>query len=153
MTLWTAARQASLSITNSWSLLKIMSIESVMPSNHLIFYCPLLLPLSIFLSIKVFSNESVLCIRWPKSLSLSFHYSPPLTYIHDNWKNPNHSLKKKNVFFFKPTEPQGKSMTKLDSILKSRDITLSTKVYLVKAMVFPVVCYGCESWTIKKTEW
>ena len=63
---WTAAHQAFLSITNSRSLLKLMSIESVMPSNHLILCCPLLLPLSIFPSIRVFSNELVLCIRWPK---------------------------------------------------------------------------------------
>ena len=63
---WTAARQASLSITNSQSLLKLMSIESVMPSNHLILCCPLLLPPSLFPSIRVFSNESALCIRWPK---------------------------------------------------------------------------------------
>ena len=65
-TLWTAARQASLSITNSQNLLKLMSIESVMPSNHLILCRPLLLPPSIFPSIRVFSNESVLHIRWPK---------------------------------------------------------------------------------------
>ena len=63
---WTAACQASLSITNSWSLLKLMFTESVMPSNHLILYRSLLLPLSIFSSIRVFSNESALCIRWPK---------------------------------------------------------------------------------------
>ena len=63
--LWTAARQASLSITNSRSLLKLMSIESVIPSNHLILCCPLLLLPSIFPSIRVFSNESVLHIRWP----------------------------------------------------------------------------------------
>jgi len=63
---WTAAPQASLSITNSWSLLKFMSIESVMPSNHLILCHPLLLPPSIFPSIRVFSNESVLCMKWPK---------------------------------------------------------------------------------------
>ena len=63
---WTVARQASLSITNSQSLLKLMSIESVMPSNHLVLCHPLLLPPSIFPSIRVFSNESVLCIRWPK---------------------------------------------------------------------------------------
>ena len=63
---WTAARQASLSITNSQSLLKLMSIESVIPFNHLILCHPLLLPPSIFPSIKVFSSESVLCIRWPK---------------------------------------------------------------------------------------
>ena len=66
VTPWTAARQASLSITNSQILLKLMSVESVMPSNHLILCRPLLLPPSIFPSIRVFSNESVLCIRWPK---------------------------------------------------------------------------------------
>ena len=73
---WTAARQASLSITNSQSLLKVMSIESAMPSNHLILCHPLLLPLSIFPSIRVFSNESVLPIRWPKYWSFSFSISP-----------------------------------------------------------------------------
>ena len=72
---WTAARQASLSITNSQNLLKLMSIESVMPSNHLILCRPLLLPPSIFPSIRVFSNESVLCIRWPKYWSFSFSNS------------------------------------------------------------------------------
>ena len=72
----TAAGQASLSITNSWSLLKLMSIESVMPSNHLILCHPLLLPLSIFPSIRVFSNESALHIRWPKYWSFSFSVSP-----------------------------------------------------------------------------
>ena len=72
----TTARQASLSITNFWSLLKLMSIELVMPSNHLILSCPLLLLPSIFPSIKVFSNESALCIRWPKYWSFSFNISP-----------------------------------------------------------------------------
>ena len=72
---WTAARQASLSITNSQSLLKFMSIESVMPSNHLILYRPLLLLLAIFPSIRVFSNYSVLCIRWPKYWSFNFSIS------------------------------------------------------------------------------
>ena len=66
VTPWTAACQASLSITNSWTLLKLMSIESVMPSNHLILCRPLLLLPSIFPSIRVFYKESVLCIRWPK---------------------------------------------------------------------------------------
>ena len=75
MTPWTAAHQASLSITNSQSLLKLMSIESVMPSNHLIFCRPLLLLPSIFPSIRVFSNESVLHIRWPKYWSFSFSIS------------------------------------------------------------------------------
>ena len=113
---WTEARQASLSITNSRSLLKLMSIESVVPSNHLILCHPLLLLPSIFPSIRVFSNESVLRIRWPKywsfsfsispsneyselvsssptpqfksisSSALSFLYSPTLTSIHDYWK-------------------------------------------------------------------
>ena len=77
---WTAARQASLSITNSQSLLKLMSIELVMPSNHLILCCPLLLLPSIFPSIKVFSNESVLRIRWPKYWSFSFNMSPSNEY-------------------------------------------------------------------------
>ena len=73
---WTAACQASLSITNSWSLSKPMSIESMMPSNHLILCCPLLLLPSIFPSIRVFSNESALRIRWPKYWSFSFSISP-----------------------------------------------------------------------------
>ena len=76
VTPWTAVHQASLSITNSWSLLKLTSIESVIPSNHLIFYCPLLLPASIISSIRVFPNESVLHIRWPKFWSFSFSVSP-----------------------------------------------------------------------------
>ena len=73
---WTTACQASLSITNSWSLLKLMSIESVIPSKHLILCCPLLLLPSVFPSIRVFSNESVLPIRWPKYWSFSFNISP-----------------------------------------------------------------------------
>ena len=73
---WTAACQASLSFTNSRSLLKLMFIESVMPSNHLILCCPLLLLTSIFHSIRVFSNELVLRIRWPKYWSFSFNISP-----------------------------------------------------------------------------
>ena len=144
MTPWTAACQASLSITNFGSLLKLMSIESAMPSNHLILCRPLLLPPSIFPSIRVFSNESVLHIRWPKyysfsfsispsnghsglisfkmdwldllavqgspavqessptpqfksinSLAFSFLYSPPLTSIHDYWRN--HSFDKTDL--------------------------------------------------------
>ena len=76
MTQWTGVCQASLSITNSRRLLKLMSIESVMPSNHLILCCPLLLPPSIIPSIRVFSNKSVLRIRWPKYWSFSFSISP-----------------------------------------------------------------------------
>ena len=77
---WTAARQASLSITDSQSLLKLMSIESVMPSNHLLLWCPLLLLPSIFPSIRVFYNESVLPIRLPKYWSFSFSISPSNEY-------------------------------------------------------------------------
>ena len=73
---WTAARQAPLSITNSQSLLKLISIELVMPSNHLILCCLLLLLPSIFPSIRIFSNKSVLCIRWPKYCSFRFSISP-----------------------------------------------------------------------------
>ena len=80
VTPWTAARQASLSITNSRSLLKLMSIESVMPSNHLTLCNPLLLLPSMFPSIRVFSNESVLCIRWPNYWSCSFNISPSNEY-------------------------------------------------------------------------
>ena len=76
VTPWTGACQASLSITNSWSLLKLMSIESVMPSSHLILCLPLFLPPSILPSIRVFSNESVLHIKWPKYQNVSFSISP-----------------------------------------------------------------------------
>ena len=77
---WAAAHQASLSITNSWSSLRLTSIESVMPSSHLILCRPLLLPPSIFPRIRVFSNESVLHIRWPKYWSFSFSISPSNEY-------------------------------------------------------------------------
>ena len=73
---WAAARQPSLSITNSQSLPKLMSVESVMPSNYLILCCPLLLLPSIFPSIRVFSNESFLCIRWPEYWHFSLNISP-----------------------------------------------------------------------------
>ena len=76
----TAARPASLSITNSWSLLKLMSIKSLMQSNHLILCRPLLLPPSVFASIRVFSNESALHIRWPKYWSFSYSISPSNEY-------------------------------------------------------------------------
>ena len=79
-TAWTAAHQASLSITNSWSLLKLMSVKSVMPSNHLILCHPLRLLPSIFPSIRVFPNESFFCIRWPKCWSFSFSISPSNEY-------------------------------------------------------------------------
>ena len=79
VTPWTTAHQASLSITTSWSSLKLMSMESMVPSNHLILCCPLLPP-SIFLSIRVFSNESVLHIKWPEYWSFSFSISPSNEY-------------------------------------------------------------------------
>ena len=105
---WTAARQASLSLTISWSLPKFMSTASAMPSNHLILYCPLLLLPSVFPSIRFFSNELAVHIRW----------------------------------------------TNLDSVLKSRHITLPMNTYIVKAIVvfmYRFMC-RCESWTIKKAE-
>ena len=80
MTPWTTPCQASLSITNSWSLLKLMSIKSVMPSNHLILCCPRLLPPSIFPSIRVFSNETVLGIKWPKYWNFRFSITPSTEY-------------------------------------------------------------------------
>ena len=80
VTPWTATQQASLSITNSRSLIKLMSIESVMPSNHLTLCRPLLFPPSIFFSIRVFSNQSVLRIRWPRYWSFSFSISPSNEY-------------------------------------------------------------------------
>ena len=90
---WTAACQASLSIKNSWSLLKLMTIESVMPSNHLILCRPLLILPSIFPSISVFSNESVLLIRWPEYCSFSFSISsskehPGLISFRMDWLDP-----------------------------------------------------------------
>ena len=78
---WTAARQDSLSITNSWSSLKLMSVELVMPSNHLTLCRSILLPPSIFPNIRVFSNESVLCIRWPKYWNFSFSISLSNEYL------------------------------------------------------------------------
>ena len=80
VTPWNAAWQAPLSISNSWNLLKLVSIESVMPCNHLILCHSLVLPPSVFLIIKVFSNESVLFIRWPKNWSFSFSISPSNEY-------------------------------------------------------------------------
>ena len=92
---WTAAHQASLSITNAQNLLKPMSIKSMMPSNHLILCHPFLLLPSIFPSIKVFSTELVLCIRWPKDWSFSFSISPSNKYsglisLRINWFDTNH---------------------------------------------------------------
>ena len=154
VTPWPVARQASLSITNSRSSLKLMSIESVMPSNHLILCHPLLLP-SIFPSIRVFSKESVLHIRWLKYRSFSFSLSASNEYS---------VLISFRIDWFDLLVVQGTlksllqhysskaSLTNLDSILESRDITLLTMIPIVRAMVFPVVVYGCERWTVKKAE-
>ena len=157
-----------------------------MPSNHLILPRPLLLLPSIFPSIKVFTNESVLRIRWPKywrfssSISPSNEYSGLISFRID-WLDllpvqGTHCLLSKQwkqwetLFFLGGgsiiTEDDDcsreikrrllfgrKAMTKPDSIIKSRDITLPTKVHLVKAMGFPVVTYECKNWTIKKAEY
>ena len=154
--------------TSSQSLLKLMSTELVMPSNHLILCYPLLLLPSIFPSIRVFSNESVLCIRWPKYWSFSFSVSSSNEYSADNTTLMAESEEELKSLLMKGKEEsekvglklniqktkilRRKVMTNLDSILKSKDITLLTKFHLIKAMVFPVVTYGCESWTIKKAE-
>ena len=121
-----------MSITYSLSSPKLMSIKLIMQSSHLILCHPLLLLPPIPTSIRVFSNESTLHVRWPKYWSFNFNISPSnehpgLISFRTDWLD-------------------------LDSRLKSRDITLPTKVCLVKAMVFPAVMSGCESWTVKKAE-
>ena len=141
-----------------------------MPSNHLILLHPLLLPPSIFPSTRVFSNESVLHIRWPKYWSFSFNISPSNEYsgLSTTWQINGEKMETMTdfIFFVSKIIVDGgcsheikrhfilgrKAMTNLDSVFRNRDITFLTKVRIVKAMVFPVVMYGCESWTIKKTE-
>ena len=119
---WTAARQASLSITNSKNLLKLMSIESMMPTNHLIFCCPLLLLPSILTSIRVFPNEPVLCIRWPKywsfSISPSSEYSGLISFRMD-WLD---LLVVQRTQESSPT-PQFKSINSALSFLSSPTLT------------------------------
>ena len=116
---WTAACQASLSVTNSQSLLKLMSIESVMPSNHLIFCHPLLLLTSIFTIIRVFSNKSALHIRWPNCSSIRFScpsngYSGLISFRTD-WFDPLQSKGFSSVF----SKPQFKSINSLGPALTS----------------------------------
>ena len=150
---WTAASQASLSITNSQSSPKPVSIELMMPSNHIILCRPLLLLPSIFPSIRVFSNESALRIRCPKYHFMANRWgdsgnSDILHFLVSKITadgDCSHEIKRRLLL-------GRRVMANLDSIFKSRDITLPTKVCLVKAMFFPVVMYGYESWTIKKTE-
>ena len=146
-----------------------MSIESVMPSSHLILCRPLFLLPPIPPSITVFSNESSLRMRWPKYWSLSFSIVPSKEHLglisfRMDWLDLlavqgtlksllKHHTSKASIFqcpAFFTVQLSHPYMTKLDSIFKSRDITLPTKVHLVKAMGFPVVIYGCESWTVKK---
>ena len=148
-----------------------------MPSSHLILCRPLLLLPPIPPSIRVFSNESTLHMRWPKYWSFSFSISPPnehpgLISFRMDWLDllavqgtlksllqhycSNASLLQRSADCSHEIKRRlllgRKVMTNLDSIFKRRDITLPTKVHLVKAMVFPVVMYGCESWTVKKAE-
>ena len=151
-----------------------------MPSSHLILCRLLLLLPSIFSSIRVFTNESVLHIRWPKYWSFSFNISHsnehsglisfrmdlPHHFMVHRWGKSGNSGNSDFILWGSKIAADGdcsheikrclllgrKVMTNLDSILKCRDITLSTNIHLVKAMVFSVVMYGCQSWTIKKAE-
>ena len=142
-----------------------------MSSSHLILCHPLPLLPSIPPSIRVFPNESALCIRWPKYWSFSFSISPSnehpglvsfrmdrldLLAVQGTLKSLlQHHSSKASIFWcsaFFTVQLSHPYMTNLDTILKSTDITLPTKIRLVKAMVFPVVMYGCESWTVKKAE-
>ena len=152
----TAALQASLSLTISQSLAKFISIASVMPSSHLILCCPLLLlvsssariqtwqphPSSLFLTLIVY------CMYISSGQIDGETMETVTDFILGGSKitadgDCNHEIKRRLLL-------GRKAKTNLDSILKSRDIILLTKVHLIKAMVFPVVMYGCESWTTKK---
>ena len=143
-----------------------MSIESVLPSNHLILGRPLLLLRSICPSIRVFSCESALHIRWPKhwnfSISPSNEYSGLISFKIDWFDLLTVQGTLKSLLQYHSSKAAMKlkgscsleenAMKNQDSILNSKDITLLTKVHIVKAMVFPVVMYECDSWTIKKAE-
>ena len=116
VTPWTAAHQAPLSFTISQSLLKLVSIESMTPSNHLILYHPLLFLPSIFPSIRIFSNESALCIRWPKYWSFSFNISPSNEYS---------GLISFRIHWFDPFAVQGTLKSLLQTIWKHSSSVLS----------------------------
>ena len=136
MTLWTAACQAcqaSLSFTISWNILKLMSIKLVMPSNHIIFCHPLLLLSLIFPSIRVFSNESVLYIRWPKYWSFSFSISP---------RNEYSGLISFRIDWLDPLDVQGTLKSLLQHNLKASILWCS---------VFFMVCFSHQYMTTGKT--
>ena len=135
MTPWTAAHQASLFITNSQSLLKLISIELVRPSNRIVPCHYLLSSLSDPITSWQIDGGTVETVT--DFIFLGFQ----ITVDGDC----SHEIKRRLLL-------GRKAMTNLDSVIKSRDISLPTKVRLVKAMIFPVVMYGCESWTIKNAE-
>ena len=161
---WSAACQASLPISNSWSLLKLMSIEWVMPSNHLILCRPLLLLPPIPPSIRVFSNESTLRMRWPKYWSFSFNIStsneyPGLISFRMDWldllavQGTLKSLLQHHTSKASILQPSAFFTVQLSHPYMTIGKTIAlTKVRLVKAMVFPVVMYGCANWTVRKAE-
>ena len=130
---WTVAYQASLPIINCQSWLKFISIESVMPSNHLILCCPLPLLPSIFPSIRVFSNESVLCIRWPKYWSFSFSISPSSEYS---------GLISSRIDRFDPLAVQGT----LESLLQHH----SSKASFLRHSAFFIVQLSNHTWLLEK---
>ena len=143
MTSWTAARQASLSITNSWSLLKLMSIKSVMPFNHLIFCRPLLFPPSIFPSIRVFFSESVLHIRWPKYWSFSFNISPCNEYS---------GLISFRMDWLDLLAVRGTLKSLLQHCSSKASIFRCSAFFCSPTVTSIHVRYLCESWTIKKAK-
>ena len=128
----TAACQASLSITNSWSLLKLMAVESMMPSHHLILYRPLLLLPSIFSRIRVFSNLSVFCIRWPKYWSFSFSISPSNEYL---------GLISFRIDWFELLEVQG-ALRSLLQHHKSKASILRRSTFFIVQLSHPYVTTG-----------
>ena len=145
---WITAGQASLSITNSWSSLRLTSIESVMPSSHLILCDPFLLQPPIPPSIRVFSNESTLRMRWPKYWSFRFSIIPskeiPGLIFRMDWLD------------LLAVQGTLKSLlqhhSSKESILQCSAFFTVQLSHPYKALVFPVVMYGCKSWTIKKAE-
>ena len=159
--LWTASCQASLSITNSWSLLRLMSIESMMPSNHLILCHPLLLLPSIFPSIRVSSNKSALRIRWPKYWSFSFNISPSnehsgLIFLRMDWLDlpvaqgtlkslPQHHRSKASILWcsaFFIVQPSHPCMT------SGKTIALTRWTFVGKAMC--LLCSMLSRFTFKR---